>query len=139
MNLPRQAVDDGQISRRQLLRGGAVLGGLAVAGLLAACGGATGAPQSPSTAAAAATPASPAAPSSPAATSAGAASAAPKVQKVVLALGTPAREANDVRNLALNSLFQLRPIYEYLIGVDPQTGKLVPELATDWNLEPDGT
>jgi ABC-type transport system substrate-binding protein len=29
-------------------------------------------------------------------------------------------------------------MYEYLIGVDAQSGKFIPQLATEWNVEPDG-
>jgi ABC-type transport system substrate-binding protein len=29
-------------------------------------------------------------------------------------------------------------MYEHLIGIDPVTGKFVPQLATEWNVEPDG-
>ena len=30
------------------------------------------------------------------------------------------------------------PIYQWLVGLDVNTGEFIPELATDWNLEPDG-
>ncbi|MCZ6789558.1 MAG: ABC transporter substrate-binding protein [Chloroflexi bacterium] len=29
-------------------------------------------------------------------------------------------------------------MYEYLIGMDPKTGAFVPQLATEWSIEPDG-
>ena len=32
---------------------------------------------------------------------------------------------------------QNNPMYEYLIGMDPVTGAWVPELATEWSIEPD--
>src|SRR5581483_11161099 len=50
----------------------------------------------------------------------------------------PAREGNEPRMYGQPDAWQLRPMYEFLIGLDAATGKLVPQLATEWKLEPDG-
>lgn len=65
----------------------------------------------------------------------GAAPAAPKVNRVVMGIVPPSNEAQDPSVLDQISTWQLRPIYEYLLGTDAKTGKLVPELATEWALE----
>jgi ABC-type transport system substrate-binding protein len=62
----------------------------------------------------------------------------PKVNRVVMSVIPPAEETNELRNLNQPQVWQLRPMYEYLIGMDAETGKLVPQLATEWALEPDG-
>jgi ABC-type transport system substrate-binding protein len=58
-------------------------------------------------------------------------------QKVIMSLVAPGRESNDVRLDGNLDVWQHKPMYEYLIGYDPQTGKYVPQLATEWSLEPD--
>ncbi len=93
--------------------------------LLSACGSQAAAPAAPS----GAEPAT-GAPSAP---------AAPKVNRVVLAIDPPTTEGNETRMLGQTTLFQLNPMYEYLIGYDATNGKFVPALATEWKLEPDGT
>ena len=45
-------------------------------------------------------------------------------------------ESNEMRHLVGPTSWQLRPMYESLVGVDPTTGALVPELATEWSIEP---
>ena len=95
------------------------------------------------------------APSAPASTAAGAPIAAadpavptggasvvipavePKVDRVVFAVGTLQREHNTPGKVGEDS-FQLRPMYEYLVGMDPVTGLNIPQLATEWSVEPDG-
>ncbi len=64
--------------------------------------------------------------------------AAPRVNRVVFASPPPQLEGNNPsRSYSAPSAFQLRPMYEYLIGIDAR-GKRGPQLATDWMLEPDG-
>lgn len=65
--------------------------------------------------------------------------AAPKTNRVVLAVDPPNAEANATRMLSQTTLFQLRPMYEYLIDYDASTGNLIPGLAEEWKLEPDGS
>ncbi len=62
----------------------------------------------------------------------------PKVQRVVLAVAPPATEGNDMGPMSAPALWPLRPMYEDLIAMDAKDGSLVPRLATEWSLEPDG-
>ncbi|MSQ10985.1 MAG: ABC transporter substrate-binding protein [Dehalococcoidia bacterium] len=66
------------------------------------------------------------------------ASGAIKVDKLVFATAPPATENNIERMLGQFDAVALKPIYEFLVGHGPDTDKLVPQLATDWKLEPDG-
>ena len=101
------------------------LSGIALAAMLSA---ACSAPQ-------AASPA-PGAPSG-AAPAQGAAPAAPKVNRVVMAVPAPSTESNQPRNIGQTTMWQIAPMYEYLIHLDANNGKLVPGLATEWNVAPD--
>ena len=80
--------------------------------------------------------ATPAAPS--AGTPAGSGPVKPKVNRVVMAVEPPGREGNEGRHQSAPDNWQLKPIYEYLIGMASDEGKLIPELATDWAVLPDG-
>ncbi len=62
----------------------------------------------------------------------------PKVNRLVMAM-TLVKENNDPRQLRTVDLLPLRPFYEYTVGVDQSDGKLIPQLATSWTVEPDGT
>ncbi len=62
----------------------------------------------------------------------------PKVNRVVMAVEPPGREGNEGRHQSAPDNWQLKPIYEYLIGMKEDEGKMIPELATDWALQPDG-
>ena len=62
----------------------------------------------------------------------------PKVDRVIMAVTPPSAEFSAPRMGGQPQAFQVRPIYEYLIGIDAETGGFVPELATEWSLEPDG-
>ena len=63
----------------------------------------------------------------------------PKVNRVVIAFPGPSSEGND-SNFDFSSppSVQLRPMYEYLVGVNATTGAFEPQLATEWSIEPDG-
>ena len=63
----------------------------------------------------------------------------PKVNRVVIAFPGPSSEGND-SNFDFSSppSVQLRPMYEYLVGVNGTTGAFEPQLATEWKVEPDG-
>ena len=66
---------------------------------------------------------------------------APKVNRVVLALGAPGGESNIPNQITSTDTWQIRPAYEYLTGVDTDgkdVQQKVPQLATEWSLEPDG-
>ncbi len=63
---------------------------------------------------------------------------APKVNRVVMGVVPPPEENNEPRMLNPTTIWPIRPMYEYPIGINPETGKLKEELATKWSLEPDG-
>ncbi len=63
----------------------------------------------------------------------------PKVNRLTLVTEAPPVEFNDVGQLSSASVsWQLRPMYESLVGLDPETTQLIPQLATQWSIEPDG-
>ncbi len=65
--------------------------------------------------------------------------AQPKVARLVMAVPPPAREVNEPRLSGPPDSWQLRPMYEYLVGVDATTGDARrPQLASEWSLEPNG-
>ena len=80
----------------------------------------------------------PAPPAATGATAKPAATVAPRTDRLVMSITAPSPEGNSVRDLTPTIMWQVRPMYEYLIGIDPATGKLVPQLATEWTLEPNG-
>lgn len=63
----------------------------------------------------------------------------PKVDRVIISFPAPSTEGND-SNFDFSSppSVQLRPMYDYLVGVNPETGAFEPQLATEWSVEPDG-
>jgi peptide/nickel transport system substrate-binding protein len=128
---------------------------------LAACGGDSDTTAAPSTAAPAAAPQQPAAPAAapqpegitaaavapqqpdapamPVDTSDTMMAMEPKVERVIIAFPAPSTEGND-SNFDFSSppSVQLRPMYDYLVGVNAETGAFEPQLATEWSVEPDG-
>lgn len=68
----------------------------------------------------------------------GAGSQEPKVRRLVMGVGPPGTESNAPRLVSVPDKWHLRPIYEHLIGIDPESGRFVPHLASEWNVEPDG-
>ena len=63
----------------------------------------------------------------------------PRIARVVVGAQTPSLLSNNVgRGLSPQSQIQLVAMYEYLIGTEAQTGALVPQLATEWSVEPNG-
>ena len=79
-----------------------------------------------------------AAPALPAIESGTQAAVTPKVPRVVLAVSAPATEGNDLGPMSAPALWPMKPMYENLIGMDAKDGKLIPQLASSWSLEPDG-
>ena len=61
-----------------------------------------------------------------------------KVTRVVFGMEPESQEHNTPGRLGPPTNTQNNPMYEYLIGMDPETGLWVPELATEWSVEPDG-
>ena len=68
----------------------------------------------------------------------GGAAAKPKVDRVVLAVEHPTRETNEIRHASTPNGWHLTPMYENLVGINPETGKKEPRLATAWAIEPNG-
>ena len=63
----------------------------------------------------------------------------PLISRVVVANPAPGTESNNPgRDLGPLSTFQVRAIFENLVGFDAEAGELVPQLATSWSVEPDG-
>lgn len=63
----------------------------------------------------------------------------PKVDKVVFAQRTPGTEGWDPNfDFSSPPSVQVRPLYDYLVEVNPTTGAFEPMLATEWSIEPDG-
>lgn len=62
----------------------------------------------------------------------------PAVDRVIMAVGAPNEYSNIRRIPGQTANWYLRPHYEYLVGFDKTNGEFVPQLATEWNLEPDG-
>lgn len=92
--------------------------------------GDTSSPAAPSAAAPAAAPTGAQAP---------AMAMAPQLKRVVIAFPGPTTEGNDTNfDFSSPPSVQLRPMYEYLVGVNPTTGAFEPQLATEWNIEPNG-
>jgi peptide/nickel transport system substrate-binding protein len=73
-----------------------------------------------------------------AAPTASAAQAQPSTSRLVMSVAPPGRESNDVKFTGNVDLWALRPMYEFLIGLDPKTGKYIPQLATEWQLDEAG-
>ncbi len=64
--------------------------------------------------------------------------ARPAVNRVVLAVAPPGFESNEMRHIGQSDTWQLRPVYEKLLGYDAATGATYPQLATEWKLLPGG-
>lgn len=64
----------------------------------------------------------------------------PKVERLVIALTPPARESNNPwRTLDPRNPWFFAATHESLVGANPDNGALIPELATEWSFEPDGS
>ena len=62
----------------------------------------------------------------------------PSLTRVVISHQLVTEANNPGRDGGVVAGFQTKPMHESLIGYDPVTGALVPQLATAWSLEPDG-
>ena len=68
-------------------------------------------------------------------------SAAPveaKVNRVIFGLITPSTEHYTPAKQGPPTSQPLTPMYEYLVGMDPVSGALIPQLATEWEVDADG-
>ncbi len=61
-----------------------------------------------------------------------------KIQRVVFGVNVLSQEYSIMRHGSQTQSIQYRPEYEHLVALDPDTGQTIPELATEWSLEPDG-
>ncbi len=63
----------------------------------------------------------------------------PATDKIVIGALLPTLLSNNIgRGLGPQSQIQLAAMYEYMIGTNPETGALIPQLATEWSVEPNG-
>lgn len=63
----------------------------------------------------------------------------PSVTRLLMAVDPLTQgETNELRHMSSPSVWPFRSVYEYPIALDAKTGKLIPGLATQWGLEPDG-
>ena len=61
-----------------------------------------------------------------------------KIERVVFGVNVLSIEYSVMRHGSQTQSIQYRPEYEHLVALDPNTGQTIPELATEWSLEPDG-
>ena len=59
----------------------------------------------------------------------------PVVDRVVTAFEAPSTEGNETRHIGQTTVWQMKPMYEYLIDSDPITDEMIPGLATEWATE----
>ena len=63
---------------------------------------------------------------------------APKVPRLVFGIAPPGNENNKVTVAATTDYWPMAPMYDFLIGATPEGKEMVPELATEWRLGPEG-
>ncbi len=61
-----------------------------------------------------------------------------KIKRAVFGVNVLSIEYSIMRHGSQTQSIQYRPEYEHLVALDPNTGATIPELATEWSLEPDG-
>ena len=61
-----------------------------------------------------------------------------KIERVIFGLIPPATEHFTPAKQGPPTSQPLTPMYEYLVGMDPLTGALIPQLATGWSVDADG-
>jgi peptide/nickel transport system substrate-binding protein len=59
----------------------------------------------------------------------------PVVKRLVTAFETPTLESNETRHAGQTTVWQLKPMYEYLMDSSPDNDALLPGLATSWVVE----
>lgn len=59
----------------------------------------------------------------------------PVVERVVTAFEAPSTEGNETRHIGQTTVWQMKPMYEYLIDSHPITDEFLPGLATEWAVE----
>ncbi|MDE2801940.1 MAG: ABC transporter substrate-binding protein, partial [Chloroflexota bacterium] len=59
----------------------------------------------------------------------------PVVDRVVTAFEAPSTEGNETRHIGQTTVWQMKPMYEYLIDSHPITDEMLPGLALEWAVE----
>jgi ABC-type transport system substrate-binding protein len=62
----------------------------------------------------------------------------PKVERLVFGIAPPTIETNNYGQFTVTHAWQLGSSVDYLIGITPDGQEMVPQLAAEWALEPDG-
>ncbi len=62
----------------------------------------------------------------------------PKTDRVIIAIAPPGQWDSRPALVTHTNMWYFHPMYERLVAMDDRTGELIPSLATEWNLEPDG-
>ncbi len=62
-----------------------------------------------------------------------------KVTRVIFGLIPPTLEHYAPAKNGPPTSQPLTPMYEYLVGMDPVTGQVIPQLATEWSVDSDGS
>ena len=61
----------------------------------------------------------------------------PVESRLIVAIPTPSYQVT-MHHVTNQTDFGIMPIYDFLIGHDPKTNELLPQLATEWLMAPDG-
>ncbi len=61
-----------------------------------------------------------------------------RIDKVAIAVGGQSWDSNYSYKVNIGGFLDKWPVLEYLVGIDNQTGAYVPELATSWEVAPNG-
>lgn len=61
-----------------------------------------------------------------------------RLDKVGVAVGGQSWDSNYTYKVNIGGFLDKWPVYEYLVGVDNASGAYIPELATSWEMSPDG-
>lgn len=61
-----------------------------------------------------------------------------RMDKVAIAVGGQSWDSNYTYKVNIGGFLDKWPVYEYLVGIDNETGAYVPELATSWEMAPNG-
>ena len=59
----------------------------------------------------------------------------PVADRLVTAFEAPSTEGNETRHIGQTTVWQMKPMYEYLIDSHPITDEMIPGLATEWAVE----
>ncbi len=59
----------------------------------------------------------------------------PVEDRVVTAFEAPSTEGNETRHIGQTTVWQLKPMYEYLLDSHPVSDEMIPGLATEWAVE----